>query len=128
MKKIFSMMFCGEVEHVNYDRNGAPIRLNLSEKKDLLNDVKVEVEHKACISLHYWNGYDYEKKLADQIRALAKGDIIAVCINKYKGFLGRVDEEIFISNHTLENYEVLDEAGDLLTWKKSGIGEVIEHR
>lgn len=115
MKKFFSMMFCGEVEHVNYDRNGAHIRLNLFEKRGLLSNVKVKVEHKACISLRYWNGYDYEKKLADQIRALAKGDVIAICINKYKGFLGRVEEEISISNHTLENYEILDEAGDLLT-------------
>lgn len=127
MKKIFSMMFCGEVEHVNYDRNGAHIRLNLFEKRDLLNGVKVSVEHKSCISLHYWKGYDYEKKLADQIRSLVKGDVVDIRIDKYKGLWGRQEEEISISNQTLEGYEALNETDDLLSWKLSGIGEVIEH-
>lgn len=121
------MSFCGEVVHVSYDRNGAHIRLNLFEKKDLLNNVKVSVEHKACISLHYWKGYDYEKNLADQIRSLAKGDVINITVDRYKGFLSRVEEEISISNRTLEDYEALDETEDLLTWKKSGIGEICEH-
>lgn len=125
---MFSMMFCGNVEHVNYDRNGAHIRLDLFEKRDLLNGVKVEVEHKACISLRHWSGYDYDDELASQVRSLVKGDVIAVCIDRYKGFLGRVDEKISIRNHTLEDYEPLDETEDLLAWKKSGIGEMSEHR
>lgn len=128
MKQFFSMMFRGEVEHVSYDRDGAHIRLNLFEKKDLLNNVKLNVEHKACISLHYWNGYDYEKKLADQIRSLVKGDVISISIEKSKGFLGREEVEISICNHSLEDYEVLDDAEDLLAWKKSGIGEICEQR
>ena len=113
MKQIFSMVFCGEIEHVNYDRNGAHLRLNLLEKKDLLNNVEVSTEHKASLSLPYWNGYDYEKKLSDQIRSLVKGDVVTITINRYKGFLGREEEEISIRNYTLETYEALEKSDDL---------------
>ena len=112
MNKFYSMRFLGTVEHVNYDRNGAHIRLNLLQKEDVLKKVKVQVEHRASLSLHYWQGYDYESNLADQIRSLAIGDSITVCVDKYKGFFARVEEKVVIYNHTLEDYEDLDASDD----------------
>lgn len=117
MKKILSLKFCGTVEYVNTDRNGAHIRLSAYKKYDLINDVSIDVKHKICADIGYWNGYDYDSKAARTIRNLKAGDNIAVFIERNKGFFGNVEEKIRVENYTIEGYENLSEVQDLSDFK-----------
>jgi hypothetical protein len=126
MKKVLSLRFCGTVEHVCTDRNGAHIRLSAYKKYDLLNDVSINVSHKICVDVGYWNGYDYETKTAAVVRSLREGDHIAVSIEKTESFFGGQREEIKVENFTLENYENISEAQDLSALKAAAGGEINE--
>ena len=126
MKKILSLKFCGTVEHVSTDRNGAHIRLSAYKKYDLINDVNDDVSHKICADIGYWNGYDYESKTAGIIRSLKEGDHVAVFIEKSRGLFGNIEEKISVENYTLKNYENLSEALDLSALKDSDCETVQE--
>ena len=127
MKKILSLKFCGTVEHVCADRNGAHIRLSVYRKYDLINGVNIDVNHKLCADIDYWNGYDYESKTAGIIRSLKEGDHVAVFIEKSKGFFGNIEEKIKVENYTIEGYEHLSEAEDLSAFKNPESDAVHEY-
>ncbi len=126
MKKILSLKFCGTVEHVSTDRNGAHIRLSAYKKYDLINNVNIDLSHKICADIGYWNGYDYDSKMARTIRSLKEGDHIAVSIERNKGLFGNVEEKVSVENYTIEGYEHLSEAQDLSAFKNPK-NEIHEH-
>ncbi len=127
MKKILSLKFCGTVEHVSTDRNGAHIRLSAYKKYDLINGVNIDVNHKICADIGYWNGYDYDSKMATVLRSLKEGDHVAVFIEKNKGFFGNVEEKVKVENYTIEGYEHLSEAEDLSAFRDPESGAVHEY-
>ena len=117
MKKILSLKFCGTVEYVSTDRNGSHIRLSAYKKYDLINGVNIDVNYKICADIGYWNGYDYDSKMATVLRSLKEGDHVAVFIEKNKGIFGNVEEKVKVENYTIEGYEHLSEARDLSAFK-----------
>lgn len=107
MKKILSLKVCGTIEYVNADRNGAHIRLSVFKKSDLLNNVCSNVSERCSLDLGYWNGYDYESRMAIVIRSLREGDTVELSIEKSKGLFNNVEESVEVRNLTIEGYKKL---------------------
>ena len=114
MKRISFMRFKGTVEAINYDRNGAHLRMHLKSKEDCLRHIEVQADNSGYIDLCYWNGYEYDGEVAKTIRSLNADDNIEVTVVKTKNFFGQLETEVQVKNLATDKYENLIENDDLI--------------
>lgn len=108
MEIISKIKFSGRVTHVNYDRNGAHIRLKLAKKEDILHDISVETDHESYINIPYWEGRDFDLEIAGSIRSLAKNDIVCIVVTRVGGWF-HTHTRYSIINYSIEScIECLD--------------------
>ena len=86
MSIISKLKFYGTVTLVNYDRNGAHIRLKLAKKEDILRGIVVEEEQDSYVNIPYWDGRDFESDIACAILSLAIDDTICITVEKSSGW------------------------------------------
>lgn len=106
MKVIKNISYTGKVECVNYDRNGAHIRLYDVTRVNLLTSEGQPIK-KAAFDFNYWSGYDYCAKLAQQIRALDTDDVVTVYVKTCEYPFRRNETSLEIENESLKDYEMV---------------------